>query len=123
MFYKPYIMLSLLLAALSACTHQPKTEHKPLPTDEKPPAATENTMTVPSTLNDTASLSADVFNKRVLDAAGSVSFVFEGDQPFAQCHASTITQANNGTLVAAWFAGTKEKDSDVGIWMSLRAET
>jgi predicted neuraminidase len=37
--------------------------------------------------------------------------------PFPQCHASTIVETNRG-LVAAWFGGTREKHSDVGIWVS-----
>ncbi len=37
--------------------------------------------------------------------------------PFPQCHASTICETSRG-LVAAWFGGTKEKDPDVGIWVS-----
>ncbi|WP_417735301.1 exo-alpha-sialidase [Rosistilla oblonga] len=36
---------------------------------------------------------------------------------FPQCHASTICETNRG-LVAAWFGGTREKDKDVGIWVS-----
>jgi predicted neuraminidase len=32
-----------------------------------------------------------------------------------QCHASTIVQTTQGGLVAAWFAGTREKHTDVGI--------
>ena len=43
-------------------------------------------------------------------------FVFE-TAPFPQCHASTIAEAHSG-LVAAWFGGTRERDPDVGIWMS-----
>ena len=43
-------------------------------------------------------------------------FVFE-KAPFAQCHASTIAEAKGG-LVAAWFGGTREGRSDVGIWVS-----
>lgn len=42
--------------------------------------------------------------------------------PTPQCHASTIADAD-GTLVAAWFAGTKEKANDVMIWVSRREET
>lgn len=38
--------------------------------------------------------------------------------PFPQCHASTIAQAGDGTLVAAWFGGTREKSPDVGIWVA-----
>ncbi|MCB1236766.1 MAG: exo-alpha-sialidase [Verrucomicrobiae bacterium] len=36
---------------------------------------------------------------------------------FPQCHASTICETTRG-LVIAWFGGTKEKDEDVGIWVS-----
>ncbi len=39
--------------------------------------------------------------------------------PFAQCHASTIVETGSG-LVAAWFGGTAEGHSDVGIWLSRR---
>ena len=44
-------------------------------------------------------------------------FIYE-TAPFPQCHASTIAQATDGTLVAAWFGGTREKHPDVGIWFS-----
>lgn len=55
-------------------------------------------------------------------------FIYE-KAPFPQCHASTIAQTTDlsklrpgdvrqATLVAAWFGGTKEKDPDVGIWVS-----
>ncbi len=44
------------------------------------------------------------------------SFVFT-KSPFPQCHASTIVQTPRG-LVAAWFGGTREKNPDVGIWVS-----
>ena len=43
-------------------------------------------------------------------------FVFTKSK-FPQCHASTICQTNRG-LVVAWFGGTREKDKDVGIWVS-----
>jgi predicted neuraminidase len=43
-------------------------------------------------------------------------FIFE-KAPFAQCHASTIAESQVG-LVAAWFGGTREKNRDVGIWLS-----
>ena len=43
-------------------------------------------------------------------------FIYE-DASFPQCHASTIAETRRG-LVAAWFGGTREKHSDVGIWVS-----
>lgn len=46
----------------------------------------------------------------------SEDFVFT-KASFPQCHASTICKTSRG-LVAAWFGGTKEKDKDVGIWVS-----
>ena len=49
-------------------------------------------------------------------------FIFEQPQPFANCHAVTLVQVDNGDFVAAWFGGTKEKDPDVGIWMSRRLD-
>ncbi|MBO0724450.1 MAG: exo-alpha-sialidase [Blastocatellia bacterium] len=43
-------------------------------------------------------------------------FIYE-TAPFPECHASTIAESKSG-LVAAWFGGTKEKNPDVGIWVS-----
>jgi predicted neuraminidase len=37
--------------------------------------------------------------------------------PTPSCHASTIAETDHG-LIAAWFGGTDEGESDVGIWMS-----
>src|SRR5687767_13356081 len=44
--------------------------------------------------------------------------VFKDDRPFAQCHASTMIGLNNGQYLLAWFAGSHEKNDDVGIWMA-----
>ena len=46
----------------------------------------------------------------------SASFIYE-DAAFAEAHASTIVETPEG-LVAAWFGGTAERASDVGIWLS-----
>ena len=47
----------------------------------------------------------------------SENFVFE-EAPFAQCHASTLVELENGSIMAAWFAGTYERHPDVGIYTS-----
>lgn len=39
--------------------------------------------------------------------------------PTPEAHASTI-EVSNGVPVASWFGGTKEKNKDVGIWVSRR---
>jgi len=46
-------------------------------------------------------------------------FLYE-KAPFPSCHASTIVEAADGTLVSAWFGGTREKHPDVGIWVSRK---
>lgn len=51
----------------------------------------------------------------------SAEFIYEV-APFPQCHASTIAQATDGSLVAAWFGGTREKHPDVGIWVARFGE-
>lgn len=114
------LALGLLLGAYAA---NGKTEAKPV-TVEKDNASDkkEEPPVWPNALKEDGVLPAKDFEARVVAAGGAVDFVFEDDRPFAQCHASTIAQASDGTMIAAWFAGTKEKDPDVGIWMSRRLE-
>ncbi len=45
-------------------------------------------------------------------------FIFGEDRPFSQCHASTIESLGNGEYILSWFAGSHEKNDDVGIWLS-----
>ena len=42
------------------------------------------------------------------------------DAKTPQCHASTIAESGE-TIIAAWFGGTAEKNKDVGIWVSRKA--
>ena len=51
-------------------------------------------------------------------AVAESEFVFD-TVPFASVHASTVVETSAG-LVAAWFGGTREGASDVGIWLSRR---
>ena len=48
-------------------------------------------------------------------------FIYE-NASFPSCHASTIVETQDGTLVAAWFGGTAEKNPDVGIWLSRKID-
>ena len=50
----------------------------------------------------------------------SKEFVFEGNAPFAECHASTLLLLPGEEVLAAWFGGTKEGTEDVMIWLSRR---
>lgn len=42
-------------------------------------------------------------------------------KPTPECHASTIVEVEDG-LIAAWFGGTEERHSDVGIWLSMNLD-
>lgn len=47
-------------------------------------------------------------------------FIYELEDALTpECHASTI-EKSNGTVIASWFGGTKEKNKDVGIWVSRK---
>ncbi len=42
--------------------------------------------------------------------------------PTENCHATTVLPLDDGTVLAAWFGGTKEGTDDVDIWVSRRDE-
>jgi predicted neuraminidase len=44
--------------------------------------------------------------------------IFGEEKPFPQCHASTMINVTKGHYLFAWFAGSYEKNDDVGIWMT-----
>lgn len=44
-------------------------------------------------------------------------FVFGAKPPFKETHASTLIHLKDGSFLVAAFAGTKEGNDDVGIWM------
>ncbi|MGB5556345.1 MAG: sialidase family protein [Flavobacteriaceae bacterium] len=47
-------------------------------------------------------------------------FIYELEDALTpECHASTV-EVSNGTVIASWFGGTKEKNKDVGIWVSRK---
>jgi predicted neuraminidase len=49
-------------------------------------------------------------------------FIFPKGKHFKECHASTVLPLDDGRVLAAWFAGTKEKNTDVSIWMGVRKD-
>lgn len=57
---------------------------------------------------------------RSSSAVLSSGFIYE-TAPFPSAHASTIAETKVG-LVAAWFGGTREGASDVGIWVSRHTD-
>ena len=48
-------------------------------------------------------------------------FIFETN-PVPSCHATTIVEAKDGALVAAWFAGEAEGKPDVSIWTARQVD-
>ena len=48
------------------------------------------------------------------------TFVFGDARPFAQCHAATLVETDDGRTLVAFFAGTREGHGDVAIWTAER---
>lgn len=49
-------------------------------------------------------------------------YVFHEGQPFQSSHASSVAVLTDGVILAAWFAGSHEKASDVAIWMARQED-
>lgn len=64
------------------------------------------------------SMSTDEFLEKIETGGGGVDFVFVPEEYDNQCHASTIAVLEDGSLISAWYWGSEEGKSDVGIWMS-----
>lgn len=47
-------------------------------------------------------------------------YIFAPDTITKSCHASTVLPLADGTVLAAWFGGKREKDDDVEIYVSKR---
>lgn len=46
--------------------------------------------------------------------------IFQESKYFDACHASTVIVLKNGSIMAAWFAGSAEGADDVAIWAAFR---
>ncbi len=46
------------------------------------------------------------------------TFICEKDKLFNECHAVSAVELPSGNFIACWFAGTKEGNSDVDIWIA-----
>ena len=56
------------------------------------------------------------------DAVLSAELIYQvADAQTPQCHASTVVETKEG-LVASWFGGAHESNSDVGIWLSRHVD-
>ncbi|HXJ57884.1 MAG TPA: sialidase family protein [Verrucomicrobiae bacterium] len=62
---------------------------------------------------------ADLPKPSVKEWPAQREFIYE-TASFPACHASTVVQLGNGDIMAAWFGGTQEGNSDVGIWLARR---
>lgn len=103
-------MLATILVAFS-CNQKKAAEHDAVESD--------NTITAVTVANDiTGNFHLPALTKPGEGAYLSGELIYPlDDKPTPQCHASTIAETPSG-MVVAFFAGTREKDPDVGIRVS-----
>ena len=58
-------------------------------------------------------------NARAQPPEHTLRFIWE-EAPFPRAHASTIVEAPDRSLIAAWFGGSGEGEEDVGVWSARR---
>ena len=75
--------------------------------------------TVPSKPDDSKPSAVETNPKKIIVSAEK-EWIFT-EKPTDSCHASTVLPLDNGTVVAAWFAGSSESDDDVKILTSVRS--
>lgn len=59
-------------------------------------------------------------NRSSRNASSSRQTLFSDGAFFRSCHASTVLPLDDGTVLAAYFAGNREGSPDTGIWLSRR---
>ena len=80
--------------------------------------ANSGSTTVPSKPDDSKPSAVETNPKKIIVSAEK-EWIFT-EKPTDSCHASTVLPLDNGTVVAAWFAGSSESDDDVKILTSVR---
>lgn len=84
----------------------------------KPSAGGSSTVTPPKTDNTPVEVETDP--KKIIVSAEK-EWIFT-EKITDSCHASTVLPLDDGSVIAAWFGGSSEKENDVNIYTSVRTE-
>ena len=84
----------------------------------KPSAGGSSTVTPPKTDNTPVEVETDP--KKIIVSAEK-EWIFT-EKITNSCHASTVLPLDDGSVIAAWFGGSSEKENDVNIYTSVRTE-
>lgn len=107
----------------AAVSPAPATKKNPSKADAaagttKPAADSKGESTTAPSKTDELPANVETNPKKIIVSAER-EWIFT-EKPTDSCHASTVLPLDNGTVVAAWFAGTSESDDDVKILTSVR---